>query len=199
MGENMKISANWAAKTDIIPLTDMSDEEIENGQLIVFVEASRLLLDEGYVLDRTLTARPRDADTPHFKGRYAKNGFEYRTIKNFEGWLVIFRYQRYRTRQVNKVKGAELEVNFVDVNPRRTTINEETKETVCELFRRGYTVPQIIHSYEVKMGLKLMTSTVRKWVQAVEREKLIIDIDILAMETGFRKNKSESSIENRIK
>ena len=110
---------------------------------------------------------------------------------------MIFRYQRY-AQDSNKVK-CGFGVNFVDVNPRRTTINEETKETVCELFRRGYTVPQIIHSYEVKMGLKLMTSTVRKWVQAVERDKLIIDIDILAMETGFRKNKSESSIENRIK
>ena len=29
MGENMKISANWAAKTDIIPLTDMSDMKLK--------------------------------------------------------------------------------------------------------------------------------------------------------------------------
>ena len=115
----MNITAYWAKNCSIIPLKDMSDEEIEIGVERVFLEARSLLSDEGYVLDSTLTARHKDADTPLFKDRYAKNGFEIRTITNIDGWMVRFKYQRYRTRQKNKVKGTELEVRFVDLNPRR--------------------------------------------------------------------------------
>lgn len=185
----MKITTDWAENTDIISLTDMNDEEIEKGKMIIFAEARKLLLDEGYVLDNTLTARPRDAETPHFKDRYARNGFEYRSITNFEGWMVIFRYQRYRRRQQNKIKGTDLEVNFVDVSPRRIIFAEETDAVVRDLYQKGYTVPAIMRAFKMQTGVELKESTIRQWLAKVPRSKREVEENIVEMQKTKRKNK----------
>ena len=179
-------TADWRENCSIIPLKDMSDEDIKIGIERVFLEARALLSDEGYVLDSTLTARHKDANTPLFKERYAKNGFEYRTITNIDGWMVRFKYQRYRTRQKNKVKGTELEVKFIDLNPRRVKFNTETISVVRSLYEKYYTVPEIISMYRMQTGIELKESTIRNWVKNVVRQKRDLTINVLDMEKAVR-------------
>ena len=46
----MIYTADWRENCSIIPLKDMSDEDIKIGIERVFLEARALLSDEGYVL-----------------------------------------------------------------------------------------------------------------------------------------------------
>ena len=191
----MKSKADSGNAGDIIPLVDMSDEEIKIGKEKVFLLASKLLSDEGYVLDSTLTARAKDSDSPQFKERYARNGFEYRSITNIEGWLVQFKYQRYRTRQQNKIKGAEREVKFVDLNPRSIKFNDGTIGVVQTLYEKRYTVPEIIKMFREQKGVELKASTIRYWIKNIERGKDTAEINITDMESEIREKKVKTATE----
>lgn len=179
----------------IIPLNDMSKEEIERGKQTIFLKAQALLASEGYSLDETLTAKPKDADSPNFIDRYVRNGFVYRTITNFDGWLVQFRYQRYRTRQQNKIKGAEREVKFVDLNPRSIKFNDGTIGVVQTLYEKRYTVPEIIKMFREQKGVELKASTIRYWIKNIERGKDAAEINITDMESEIREKKVKIATE----
>ncbi len=177
--------------TAIFPLENISEEELESRKIVAFYHAVDLMKQEGYILNKDLTAVHEDADKPYFKAKFCKNGWEIRRITNIEGWMVIIRYQRYRTRQQNKVRGVEKPAEFEVLEPRKQHYTKATKEAVKELYKMGNTVTQIIRAYEIQRGIVLKPGTVRNWVSEVARKSREIEVDIFELEKAMQKKLKE--------
>ena len=175
----------------IYPLFDVPEEELENKKLAVFYEAKDLMKQEGFVLNKDLSAVHEDAEKPYFKAKFCKNGWQIRRILNIEGWVVIIRYQRYRTRQENNIRGIEKPTEFSVISPSKQRFSQATKETVRELYKMGHSVSKIIKAYEIQRGVVLKPGTVRKWVSQVEKREEDIQIDIFELERAIQKNMQE--------
>ncbi len=177
--------------TAIFPLEKIAEEELESRKIVTFYHAVDLMKQEGYVLNKDLTAVHEDADKPYFKTKFCKNGWELRRITNIEGWMVIIRYQRYRTRQQNKVRGVEKPTEFEVLEPRKQHYTKATKEAVKELYKMGNSVTQIIRAYEIQRGIVLKPGTVRNWVSEVARKTREIEVDIFELEKAMEKKIQE--------
>ncbi len=173
--------------TSIFPMENIPEEEFESKKIAAFYHAVDLMKQEGYVLRKDLTAVHEDADKPYFKAKFCKNGWELRRITNIPGWMVIIRYQRYRTRQQNKVRGVEKPTEFECLEPRKQHHSKATKEAVKELYKMGNTVSQIIRAYEIQRGIVLKPGTVRNWVSEVARKTREIEVDIFELEEEMQK------------
>ncbi len=173
--------------TSIYPMENIPKDEFESKKIAAFYHAVDLMKQEGYVLRKDLSAVHEDADKPFFKAAFCKNGWELRRITNITGWMVIIRYQRYRTRQHNKVRGVEKSTEFEVIEPRKQHHSKATKETVKELYNMGNTVSQIIRAYEIQRGIILKPGTVRNWVSEVARKTKEIEVDIFELEKAMQK------------
>jgi transposase-like protein len=193
-----KLTRTSEQYTAIYPLYNISEEEIEAKKFVAFYHAVDLMKQEGYILNKDLTAIHEDADKPYFKAKFCKNGWELRRITNIEGWMVIIRYQRYRTRQQKKVRGVEKPTEFTVIAPRKQHHSKATKEAVKELYKMGHTVSQIIRAYEIQRGIELKPGTVRNWVSEVGRRSKDIEVDIFELEKALeRKIKERALIEKQ--
>lgn len=173
--------------TAIYPLDNLTEEEIKANKFVAFYHAVDLMKQEGYILNKDLTAVHEDADKSYFKAKFCKNGWEIRRITNIDGWMVIIRYQRYRTRQQNKVRGVEKPTEFTAIEPRKQYYSKATKEAVKELYKMGNTVSQIIRAYEIQRGIELKPGTVWNWVSEVGRKTKEIEVDIFELEKAIEK------------
>ena len=190
---NMKIQAkkNESALC-IYPLFEISENELEYKKSAIFYRSKDLMKQEGYILDNDLSAVHEDAQKPFFKNKFCKNGWEIRRITNIEGWIVIIRYQRYRTRQENKIRGSEMPIEFSVIAPRKQRFPEATKETVRELYKMGHSVSKILKAYEVQRGIELKPGTVRNWVSKIGKRQDEIQIDIFEFEKDIQKKMKET-------
>lgn len=157
----------------IIPLTNIPADELESEKLKIFYKAYDMLSEEGYVLGNDFIATPKDSNTYAFKAKWAKNGFRERSILNFEGWMVRFKYQRYRRRQKCRIKGEERPTKFSTILPPRSLTKEDTQFTVVQLFQGGWTVRQILDELLYNYGITLKEITVRKWLTPNNIAKIV--------------------------
>jgi myosin-crossreactive antigen len=172
MGRKKKSSKNSAIfSLESDPNEKITQEEYELRKQRAIQKARVLLSKEGYKLNDDLVATHVDEDNEAFKSNFCKNGWSTRTIKNIEGWGIVIKYRRYRTRQAHKVRGVEKPTEFQEIIPTRQEHPDDLKELVKELYKQGYTVPEIETSFKEQKGIVLSLATIRNWTSKVARDK----------------------------
>ena len=173
MGRKKKSGKNtsiFALESD--PNEKITQEEFELRKQRTVNKARALLSKEGYKLSDDLIATHVDEDKEAFKSNFCKNGWSVRTIKNVEGWGIVIKYRRYRTRQAHKVRGVEKPTEFQEILPLRQEHPESLKELVKELYKQGFTVKEIEISFKEQKTIELSPATIRNWVSKVVRDKM---------------------------
>ena len=156
----------------IIYIGDNQSLNTEHNKSAIFTEVKQLLAHEGYLLRDDLDAIHLEEDEESFKQRYSKNGWNNRTIRNIEGWIVLIRYRRYKTAQKNGIKGVELERCFDDLLPVKKGYDSKIKNRVIELYNSGYRLHEIKISFDDAV-IEITNSTLKNWTKGLNRKNRI--------------------------